>query len=351
MKEMITQAREALHRLLSQVSIIEIESLEQNVAEAADAADLLAHIKTAKTAHTLVCEVLPNGQPRHVRTALLQLHEHVAYQKKAIPVLMAPYLSPAARAMCRDKQVGFLDLQGNAWIAFDGVFIERQVTDKPVTEQRALKSLFKPKSAQLLRAMLREPEKAWRVTELAEATGVSLGHVSNVRTALLDREWARTMSSGLYLSAPDELLDAWSSSYETPLGERKHFYSPLHGALLEDAARRAFNQDLKGHGCFSSFSASNWIAPYARVGTLHFYADHQGLEVLKEALQLTPVTKGDNIVITLPKDKALLFDTVEPSPGVLCTDPIQTYLDLSIAGEPGQEAAHYLRQEKFRWPQ
>jgi len=351
MKELIVQAREALHQLLSQIPIIEIESLGQNLAEANHAAGLLAHIRTAKMERTLVCEVLTNGQPRHVRTALLQLHEHIAHEKSAIPVLIAPYLSPATRVMCRNRQVGFLDLQGNAWIAFDGVFIERQVTDKPATEHRALKSLFKPKSAQLLRAMLREPEKAWRVIELVEATGVSLGHVSNVRTALLDREWARTTSTGLYLSAPDELLDAWSSSYEAPVGERKRFYSPLHGASLENATRRVFSQDLKGHGCFSSFSAANWIAPYSRIGTLHFYADPQGLEALKEALQLTPVTKGDNIVITLPKDKALLFDTVEPSPGVLCTDPVQTYLDLSIAGERGQEAAHYLRQEKFRWTQ
>lgn len=38
--------------------------------------------------------------------------------------------------------------------------------------------------------MLREPDRAWRVTELSEISGVSLGHVSNVRNGLIDREWA-----------------------------------------------------------------------------------------------------------------------------------------------------------------
>jgi hypothetical protein len=81
------------------------------------------------------------------------------------------------------------------------VFIERMVADKRAAEQRELKSLFRPKSAQVLRAMLREPGRAWRVTELSEISGVSLGHVSNVRTGLIDREWARASDDGLVLSA------------------------------------------------------------------------------------------------------------------------------------------------------
>jgi hypothetical protein len=56
---------------------------------------------------------------------------------------------------------------------------------------------------------LRDPKRAWRVTELAEIAGVSLGHVSNVRTSLLDREWAQVSDRGLFLSEPDALLNAW----------------------------------------------------------------------------------------------------------------------------------------------
>ena len=118
--------------------------------------------------------------------------------------------------MCREQAVGYLDLEGNARLAFDGVFMERLVSDKPSVERRELKSLFKPKSAQVLRTMLRDPNRAWRVTELAETTGVSLGHVSNVRVGLLDREWAQVSGEGLLLSEPDALLDAWRNAYEPP---------------------------------------------------------------------------------------------------------------------------------------
>ncbi|HOI53266.1 MAG TPA: hypothetical protein PLN02_12870, partial [Azonexus sp.] len=120
------------------------------------------------------------------------MRNHIAHRAPlATPVFIAPYLSPAVRQLCVENGVSFLDLEGNARIAFGGVFIERQVTNKPVAAQRELKSLFRPKSAQVLRAMLREPGRAWRVTELSEIAGVSLGHVSNVRTGLIDREWAR----------------------------------------------------------------------------------------------------------------------------------------------------------------
>jgi hypothetical protein len=55
-------------------------------------------------------------------------------------------------------------------------------------------------------------------------------------------------------------------------------------------------------------------------------------------------------VISLPKDQGVLSDTVEPAPGAICTSPVQTYLDLSIAGERGEEAAQHLRQERMTWP-
>ena len=82
----------------------------------------------------------------------------------------------------------------------------------------------------------------------------------------------------------------------------------------------------------------------------YFYADEEGLRRLQETLRLTPASKGENVLITVPKDDGLLNDTVEPAPGAICTSPVQTYLDLSIAGERGAEAAEHLRLEKLSWP-
>ncbi|MCT6839213.1 MAG: hypothetical protein M3036_16345, partial [Bifidobacteriales bacterium] len=73
--------------------------------------------------------------------------------------------------------------------------------------------------AQVLRILLRNPGRAWKVVDLAAASAVILGRVSNVRTALLDREWAEANDHGLRLAQPDDLLDAWREVYEAPKGE------------------------------------------------------------------------------------------------------------------------------------
>ena len=269
----------------------------------------------------------------------------------ATPVFIAPYLSPEAQALCRAQDVGFFDLEGNTRLCFGSVFIERQVASKPVAARRELRSLFKPKSAQVLRVMLRDPHRVWRVTALAEAAGVSLGHVSNVRTSLRNREWAQVSNEGLYLSVPDELLDVWRDAYEPPGGRRMSFYTTLHGSPFEEAARQVLHADgEKGLAAFASFSAAHWLAPYGRTGTQYFYANDAGLEQLRSALKLTSISKGENVVVTLLEDPGIFRDTVEPAPGVICTSPLQTYLDLAAAGERGREAADHLRQETLRWP-
>ena len=352
MNELENRAAGALRALIEQVPAIKLEHIKVEPLDADRGVDILARILVADRPHVLVCEVKANGQPRHVRMALLQLRNYVAhFASEATPIFIAPYLSPEAQALCREYEVGFLDFEGNARLVFDGVFIDRLVSSKPPAEKRELRSLFKPKSAQVLRVMLRDPRRAWRVAELAAAAGVSLGHVSNVRSGLLDREWAQVSDQGLFLSEPDALLDAWRDAYEPPAGKRMGFYTTLHGSAFEEAARRILHAGSdKGRAIFASFSAAHWLTPYGRTGMQYFYADNAGFEQLKVQLKLSSPSKGENVVITVLKDDGLFLDTVEPAPGVVCTSPVQTYLDLAAAGERGREAAEHLRQERLRWP-
>lgn len=345
------QAADALRRLLEEVPAIKQLEVRLVSRQEDRAIDLIAHIVALGGSHTLVAEVKSSGQPRHVRSALLSLRDYVDRQAEPVtPVLIAPYLSAQAQDMCREFDVAFLDLEGNARLSFGTFFISRQFARKPVTQRRELRSLFKPKSVQVLKVMLRDPPHAWRVAELGEAAGVSLGHVSNVRTSLLDREWAQLSEDGVFLSNPGALLDAWRESYEPPAGERQAFYTTLHGATFEGAVR-AMRTSFANAGlvALASFSAAQWLAPYARTGIHHFYADQAGLETLHSALKLSSANKGENVVVTVLDDRGLFLDTVEPAPGVICTSPVQTYLDLAHAGERGEEAADHLRRERLQW--
>ena len=345
------RATEALRLLLEQVPTIKLRSLNREPTPRNQEIDMVAHVQVSGRRHALVCEVKSSGQPRHVRMALLQLRNYVAHHaQNATPVLIAPYLSPDAQALCREQEVSFLDLEGNSRLIFGSIFIERHVASKPIVERRKLRSLFKPKSAQVLRVMLRDPPRAWRVTGLSEAAHVSVGHVSNVRTGLLEREWAHVSDDGLFLSKPDALLDTWRAAYEPPAGKRVTFYTTLHGSALAEAARLLLSADSdSGMAIFASFSAAQWLAPYGRTGTQYFYADDAGLERLRAALKLSSISKGENVQVIVPKDSGLFRDAVEPAPGAICTSPVQTYLDLAVAGERGHEAGDHLREQKLTW--
>ncbi len=351
MKCLDAEAADALRTLLDEVPSLKVEAVEFESSAGDHRADLIVRIKAWERPRLLVCEVKGNGQPRQVMMALQQLRRHLAsFGEEALPVFISPYLSPKAQALCREDGTGYLDLHGNAHIVFDGIYIDRRVPGQPPAEKRALRSLFKPKSAQVLRTMLHDPGHSWRLAELAETAAVSLGHVSNVKSALMSRDWAEADKGGLHLSDPGALLDAWRDQYEPPPGKRIGFYTILHGSAFEDALPFALGSTANGDkAILASFSAARWLAPYGRVSSHYFYANRDGLRRLTENLKLSPASKGENVFITVPKEDGLFLDAVEPASGIVCASPVQTYLDLSASGERGREAADHLRQELLKW--
>ncbi|MGC1383108.1 MAG: type IV toxin-antitoxin system AbiEi family antitoxin [Candidatus Acidiferrales bacterium] len=225
-----------------------------------------------------------------------------------------------------------------------------QIVPSRSAGRREFRSLFKPKSAQVLRVLFRRPEQSWKVIDLAEAAGVSLGHASNVRKSPLDREWAEVGTEGLRLKSPDALLDAWKSVYVPPVAEEFRFYATFHGSVLESHVRESFESVPNSVRVTpASLSAAHWIAPYARSSTLFLWSETKGLEYIREKLRLSSSAKGENVVVSIPKDNGVFFDAYEPERGIRCTSALQTYLDLSQTGERGEEAAEQLRRVRLTW--
>ena len=347
------QARDRIQALLADVPFIKLEGPAREIVEPSQnrEVDFLIRLTANGQPLHLICELKGNGQPRYVRSAVAQLRSYIEHQQRdAYGVVIAPYFSPASQQICRNENIGFVDFEGNCRLVFDGVFIERASPLKPSTERRELKSIFSPKSAQVLRVLLRKPQRRWKVVDLAETARVSLGQASNVRNALIDREWAESDSEGLYLNNPDALLDHWRDAYDHSPGRRLAFYTPLHGSSLQERIPKVLETaNSNGAAMLGAFSAAQWLAPYARVNTQHLYANEIGLAALREELELTTTARGENVIVMQVKDDGIFNDAVEPAPGIRCTSAVQTYLDLSIAGERGREAAEHLRKERLKW--
>lgn len=343
------QARENLAKLLNSIPLIYIQDIESYEKPIDFVARVRAH--DGGKEYLIGCEVKTNGQPRYAEAALLHLIEWRAKMPPTTAVVfIAPYLSDAVRSMCSDRDVGYLDFCGNCLIKFGPVYIERAVAVLPPAEQRQLKSLYKPKSARVLRVLLQDPRHSWKLKDLSAISGVSLGHVSNVRHALKDRNWVADEGTGTVLTQPDALLDEWRENYEVE-GETYEFYTTLHGSSFKEATRGNLNGDeLMGPlAVLSSYSAADWMAPYGRTSKSYFYADPSGLKKLIEALSLRSVKAGGNVKITIPRDNGVFLGFEQPFPGIVCTSMVQTYLDLYASGERGQESAEHLRKEKIKW--
>jgi hypothetical protein len=340
-------ARERLAEVLGDIPFLKLVAPE-SAAAALSQADFTVELDAAGERWTLVCEVKRLGQPRHVREAVYQLrHRLIAMRsQKVYGVFIAPYLSEESIAVLRGESLGYLDLAGNCFLSFGSVFIERRGAPNPSVRRRELREIFAPKASRVLRVLLKDRDRSWRVTELAQSAGVSLGQTSNVRRALIDREWADTDSSGVRVKNPTALLNAWRGEYQAPVLHETQYYTLLHGKPLEDAIRTAFaTPSIDRHLLLASFSAAQWLAPFGRVPGHFFYADTSGEAALKTALQLDSVARGANIVVRRPKDNGVFIDRRQPAPGLWTTGPVQTYLDLAVAGDRGQEAADHLRRE------
>ena len=321
--------------------------------------DALFRVDHGGDTRLLVVEVKAQGAPRFIRSAVYRLESCLAHMHQyverhhagqLVPMLVSPYLSPESQAICRDRDVAYLDFEGNARVAFGSVYIERSVSKKPKTELRALRSIFTPKAAAILRALLREPNRHWRVTDLAASANASLGHVSNVCKALLEREWIRKGNDGLVLTRPNALVQTWRENHRRPRGHQIHAYTHLHGSRFNELASTALSADIgEPRAVYSLGSAAQWIAPFSRGATQSFYADDAGAERLRETLKLEPVGRGSNVVLNVTTDESLFDDAIEPLPNHLCTSPIVTYLDLWCGNDREREAAAYLAKEALPW--
>ena len=303
--------------------------------------------------HRLVVKCQSSGQPRHVRNAMSQLGPEISRSTGPTRgMVVAPFISPASRAMLAESNMGWLDLAGNARIVFPRFHLEISKADRdPFATKREQRSLFFPKSARLLKLLLHKPKLPWKVADLAAHADVSVGQVSNVRRALIEREWAAAGAGGGFrLTQPGALLDAWRDDGLWAPSVVMRGHTLKHGRALEEAIEEVFTDVARhsSHVLLASHSVARRAAPYARTVGEFFYAAPVAIALLKSHLQISPTDQGENVTIFRPSDEGLWQETMALGPTLQGTGPIQTYLDLLSTGERGREAADHWRAEKIK---
>jgi hypothetical protein len=336
--------KEAAHRLRNLFPDVPDwqELIDARVGE--QTVDLLIHFRMGAETKTLICEARAVGQPRYIRDMLTRLRGFRERLPGAYPVAVAPYISPQSAALVRQNGCGYVDLSGNCYLAFDNVLIEKEGKPNPRPTTRPLKALFAPRATRVVRALLVERDRSWRLEELGRAASVSLGHAHNVVKRLEELEWVERSAAGRFrLQKPGDLLDAWREEYRYRANALAAFVAPGGDKrrIMEGLARQA--GAMGAPYAFTLHAGASLVGPQVRVPTIHCYVAGDA-EALARAQGLQPTEGEGSVYLMTPYDQGVFYAPLTKG-GLRVVCLPQLYVDLYHHERRGREQADKLRRD------
>ena len=306
--------------------------------------DLMVKFKLGASEHKLAVKITSLGQPREIREAMTRLGEIRRDLPDVYPLAVSQYISPQSAALLKRNAFGYLDLSGNCYLSFGNVLIQKEGKPNARPSTRPLKSLFAPRATRVVRALLVDPQHAWRLEELAKTADVSLGHAHNVVKRLEELLWVdRGDHQRIQLSRPGDLLDGWVDSYSYRLNRMETYFSPerVTRRLVGDIARAAHAESRRY--AFTLHSGAALVAPNVRLPAIHCYLEGNP-EPIARALGLRPGEGEGNVYLMTPYDEGVFHAPIEKG-GLPVVSLPQLYADLYHYERRGREQAAYLRRE------
>ena len=344
-RDLKQQATEALLAYLEDISFVQdVETVNQVTEQLSGASrpDSLIKLVLSEGEQILLLVVKNSGQPRLAREAANHIFRYREAYPDAYGVFVAPYISPRADAICREEGIGYIDLAGNCRLSFGQVYIKREGQPNPFIHKRDLRSLYSPKAERVLRVLLVNPERRWKIQVLADEAGVSLGHVYNIKKLLADREWLRTELDGFVLSEPDQALIEWAQNYKYRRNQARDFYSLKSIGEIEAEVGHICQREKIPYA-LTGFSGAARLAPFVHYQRVTAYVT-KDLEKVSARLDLKQVSSGANVSLLIPYDDGVLYNARDVD-GIQVSTPVQVYLDLQNLGGRNQEAAQFLLEQ------
>lgn len=296
--------------------------------------------------------------PRDVREVIWQIRRYMDLTpseragERRLPFIVAESISPGAKELLREEQVGYFDSGGSLFVPTPGayVYIEKP-PPKPLV--KALRSLFSGRRTQVLHALLIRSHRWVSIKELAEQSHASPATVSQVMTELERFDWLETRGQGpnkeRLLRAPSALLDAWSKQLALgrPPALRRYYVPAVKPNDLPECLDRAFEQRQVTYAITHEAAAQRYAPFLSSVSQVRCrLMPGRSVEEALGALDARVVTEGANLAVIEAKSAGeLLFR--EKVHGIWLASAIQVYLDL-VGGEGrAKEMAEHLRHERI----
>lgn len=293
----------------------------------------------------LLCAILSTGEPDEVQRFLEQIAqaEEPLLQGQGIAVLVGPRLGREAQTLCRTAGVGYFDLEGNAGLQTERIYIEiagERVDPEP---KRIVQTPFEGKSERVVRRLLLDPGRVWAMRDLAEAAKVSLGLASMVTTTLTEIGGVLKGRNGLSVMNPNLLLDSWSDRYDLRRSAFRIWRSDQDAEQLQ-VELGSLPLDGNERYALTLWSGAQRLLPFDEP-TPHVALYWAGEPAaLARRLSLSESSGRTVIFVFTPYDEGVLWETRRCRDGAMVAHPLQLYLDLASGDEKEVQLAQRVRE-------
>ena len=309
---------------------------------------------------TVVEDIQIADESEHGFTVILQergsgsFEIHVTCLKRAVPssvkevvsqsngqlycIIMAPYISDASAKIGETYGVGYCDLSGNCLIQMDSIYISNKGNPNRYPVENHAKTIFKSSaktSSLILRELMKDVSKRWKIKELAEKVGCSIGMVSRVKTYLCEQSWAVMDSSGLHITDAESLMKEWSRAYEIP--EAISCYTIESIPRFEEKCYAAYRNNGVSL-CLTGFSGGVRYAPVVRYTKAHVWVDRKDITDFLNLTECKKVDSGANVTVYIADSDEVFVDCREINQSRVAS-PVQVYLDCMQLKGRGEEMA------------
>ncbi|MGD9076140.1 MAG: type IV toxin-antitoxin system AbiEi family antitoxin [Desulfobacteraceae bacterium] len=277
------------------------------------------------------------------------LKSYAGQDLDSVPVILAEYLSANRRKECQNAGIYFVDMSGNVFLEYGGLYIERVGFPNRFPEKRKGRGPFSDKASLILRAMFPSRGKLWGVRELAESVSLNPGFVSRMARELERRRYVQRVGSKLKIRDPKSILEDWVREYDYQKNKAVRYFSLAKGP--DEIIAKVSGADISEsvQYAFGLHAGANLVSPYAVYNEVHVYIPSlDNISLLAKKLKLREAEEGGNFVFLLPHYKHSVFYDKKKVRGLWVVSDLQLYLDLYNYPIRGLEQAEHLYEKRLR---
>lgn len=296
-----------------------------------------------------IVEVKSNARSASVASAIAQLEEARKRVPGAAPLLVIPFMGETGAEICQREGVNWIDLRGNATINTNTFRIYVRGKDDAVFEHEtpsvSVVNPFGSTASRVVHAILLDPRRPWRRSQIEAVTYLDKGYVSKIVGALVAGGYVQEAKAArareLRVNEPLVLLDAWREHYKRPQIKAYALIAARTGTETSQKVENILAKARHDHA-FTGLVAAARYSGFGSFRRVDVYLDGALSDDISKTLNVGSEQRGRNVVLYGNFSAARIGR--QTNGGLPLASPVLTYLDVTETGERSEEAAEEMRR-------